>query len=105
MGPINNAGLTPEEDRFERDAGYWLDWFDAWNQAWDWSESQGLADGIYGAEYRRTTGEALIDAVPISQAGMRAYIRLLANAPTTQSITAESLKRRETKRLTHPEDN
>lgn len=105
MSDTNRERALTNQERVEQHAADLLAWFDSWHAAWLWCMNQGMADEIFGAEYRRTTGEALQDDVPNCQTSMRQYIRLAANAPSTESITQASLKRREIRRLQHPEDN
>jgi hypothetical protein len=102
MSGINPAQFPPEAEEAIRHANDLLDWFEAFNQAWIWCEDQGMSDGLFGAEYRRVAGQALVDEIPNSQAALRGYIGLLANMGPIDSVTQQSLRAREIKRLKHP---
>ncbi len=104
MSKIDPTRHPPDQAQIVQHANELLDWFESWNDAWAWCDDQGQCDTIFGHEYRRVIGQALIDGVPNSQAAMRSYIFAQCGLGPMDSITRASLAAREAKRNQHTQE-
>lgn len=71
-----------------------LDWWDAFDSAWDALEEQGVVQGYYDPDYRLAAVTARTEGVPACQAALRQSILSSVGAGPAESITAASLQAR-----------